>query len=72
MLNLRIKEIVEDYRDHVNHKYPQYADYTETNFGIIEEMLTVDYSGYPSDAKRIRCFKNYLSNLTINSFSMVV
>ena len=68
MDNLRIKEAVEEYRDHVDQKYPQYAEYTETNFGIIEEMITADYSGYPSDAKRIRCFMNLLRDLISNSF----
>ena len=68
MLNSRINEIAEEYRDHINNEFPQFADYTETNFEIVEEMLAVDYSGYPSDAKRIRCFRNRLRDLISNSF----
>ena len=68
MYESTIKDIVKEFHDSVNHKYPQYADYTETSFGIIEEMLAVDYSGYSSDAKRIRCFKSYLRDLISNSF----
>ena len=68
MLDSRINEIIKDYRDHVDQKYPQYAEYTETSFGIIEKMLSEDYSDYPSDAKRIRCFMGYLRDLISNSF----
>lgn len=63
-----MQKIIENYTDSINQKYPQYSECTAHCFELITELLTCDYSDFPSEKKSMRYVKNILKEVITYAF----
>ena len=66
-----MQKIIENYIDSINQKYPQYSECTAHCYELITELLTCDYSDFPSEKKSMRYVKSVLKGIITYVFTNV-